>query len=122
MKKVFSSITALFIILLLVQACSKPKSDNPTPPSGTNNCASVNAHFAADVAPIISTSCAAQSSCHGSGSGNGPGELLTYAQIKASSASIRSAVESRTMPKTGSLSQAQINKISCWVSNGAQND
>ena len=122
MKKSINFLAGLLFILFFVQSCSKNSSSTPTNPTDTNPCTAITARFAADVSPIISASCSTQSACHGTGSTNGPGALTTYAQIKASAASIKIAVTAGTMPKTGSLTQTQINKISCWVNNGANND
>lgn len=89
---------------------------------GTLNCSGVPALFGANVNPIISTSCATNSSCHGAGSANGPGPLLTHAQISAASAAIKVAVGNGTMPKTGTITTDQKNTIICWVNGGALNN
>ena len=80
-----------------------------------------NTSFAANVNPIIQTNCAIPE-CHAAGSTNGPGALTTYAQIKNVAVEIKSAVVSRFMPQTGSLTTSQIRTISCWVDAGAQNN
>ncbi len=101
-------------------SCSKNGSGGNTPPP-VNTCNGVAANFAADVQPIIAGNCAI-AGCHGPGSFNGPGELTSYDKIKAASGSIKTAVVSRVMPKTGSLTDAQIKSISCWVDGGALNN
>ena len=117
MKKILVSIPALFVLLA---ACSKDK-DSSTPPF-TVNCATVtNKAFAADVQPIIQSTCAI-SGCHASGSANGPGELNTYAQISGAASNIRSAVSTGRMPQTGSLRNAQKSSIICWIDSGAPNN
>jgi len=88
---------------------------------GASTCDGVNASFAADVMPIIQSSCA-KPDCHASGSINGPGALTSYTQIKNAASDIKSAVVSRFMPKEGSLTQSQIKSISCWVDGGALNN
>ncbi|WP_158841825.1 c-type cytochrome [Polaribacter sp. L3A8] len=70
--------------------------------------------FAKSVKPIIDTNCI---ECHGSG-GNSP-NLTSYNSISASANIVRSAVASRRMPQGGSLTQAEIDAIVCWVENGA---
>src|SRR6478752_2746168 len=70
---------------------------------GTTNCTGVASAFAANVNPIIQTKCATDATCHGAGSANGPGPLLTYTQISSASVTIKTAVASGTMPKTGTL-------------------
>jgi hypothetical protein len=120
MKKTL--IIALFG-LFIVYACSKSKStvgDNPEIPL---DCSTVTAKmFAADVNPIIQSKCATNSDCHGSGSGNGPGALLTYTAVFNARAQIREAVASGRMPLTGSITAAQKNSILCWVDSGAPNN
>jgi hypothetical protein len=88
---------------------------------GASTCDGVNASFAADVNPIIQSSCA-KSGCHAAGSSNGPGALTSYEQIKNAAPLIKSAVVSRFMPEDGSLTNSQIKSISCWVDSGAPNN
>lgn len=90
-------------------------------PAATD-CSVINAKFAADVNPIIQSTCANNSGCHGAGSVNGPGPLLTYTQISAAAADIKAAVVSRLMPLGSTLSDDKIKKIMCWVDSGAQNN
>lgn len=87
----------------------------------TPNCTGAAVQFSANVAPIISSSCAIPT-CHASGSSNGPGALTTYAEISAAKSQIRAAVLSGLMPKTGSLTSAQKNSIICWVDAGGLNN
>src|SRR4030095_15161757 len=94
---------------------------------GNNNNRSVNCSgpaksFSVDVSPIIQSTCATGSSCHGTGSINGPGALTTYSAIANAHADIRSAILSGLMPKTGSLTNGQKNTIICWIDNGALNN
>jgi hypothetical protein len=119
MKKDLFVTTGLFIILLLLAACSKEKTGGG---ATTVDCSTVtNKAFTADISPIIQNSCAI-ATCHASGSSNGPGQLTNYSEIFSARTSIRSAVASGAMPKTGSLSTAQKNSILCWVDSGAPNN
>ena len=124
MKKKYQLIIIIAALVGGVAACHKQPNGNggapPTPPP-PSSCSSVSAKFSADVNPIIQNSCAI-GGCHGSASNNGPGPLLTFDQIKNAAASIKSAVVSKSMPRGGALSNAQIQQISCWVDNGARND
>jgi hypothetical protein len=81
-----------------------------------------NKAFAADVNPIIQSSCANNIACHSSGSVNGPGALTSYTAIFNSRTSIRSAVSSGSMPKNSTLSTNQKNSILCWIDSGAPNN
>ena len=113
-------------LIMVVAACSKGSNGDdggppPPPPPPPPSCSSTPAKFSADVNPIIQSNCAT-SGCHGSGSSNGPGPLLTFDQIRNAAASIKSAVVSKSMPLGGTLSNAQIQSISCWVDNGTLNN
>jgi len=108
------TIASVFAVLY---ACSK-SSDS----TGSVNCGGTAKSFSSDVNPIIQATCTTNSGCHGSGSNNGPGELLTYSQIFSARSSIRSAVVSGSMPKTGGLTAAQKNAIICWIDSGAPNN
>lgn len=125
MKKGILVILASFF---LIASCSKGGSDDGggggTGGGGGSsvNCTGVASSFAANVSPIIQTSCAIDATCHGAGSANGPGPLLNYTQISSAAVTIKNAVASGTMPKTGTLTTAQKNTIICWVNNGALNN
>jgi hypothetical protein len=118
-------------ILFLAAISCKKKEDKPaeetpaTPttatPAYTPNCNGTTPTFAANVSPLIGSSCAV-SGCHAAGSTNGVGELTNYAKISANATAIRSAVVAGRMPKTGTLTEAQKNTIVCWIDAGAKND
>jgi hypothetical protein len=108
--------------IALAASCSKSTdSGGGGRPPASINCSSVTSRFAADVSPIISASCTG-SGCHGTGSTNGPGELLNYNQIFNARSNIRFAVVNRIMPKNSSLTDQQINLIACWIDGGAPNN
>jgi hypothetical protein len=120
MKKNFA---LLILTVFILSSCSKSSSNtgnNNSGGGGTLNCNGVSNKFGADVNPIIQSTCATDASCHGSGSGNGPGPLLTYTQIFNARNNIKTAVASGTMPKNGSLTVSQKNSILCWIEAGAQ--
>src|SRR5687768_1973875 len=102
--------------LLIITSCSK-SDDTPA-----MDCSTASRSFATDVNPIIQSSCATNTTCHGSGSINGPGPLLTYNHVFNARTSIKSAVGNGSMPKNGSLTAAQRSAIICWVDNGAPNN
>ncbi|HEX5652824.1 MAG TPA: hypothetical protein VFX58_07110 [Chitinophagaceae bacterium] len=115
MKKM---LTILAVSVFMVAACSKTTTNNPEP----GDCNGTAKSFAADVSPVIQSSCAIGSGCHGSGSQNGPGVLANYSQVSSARTAIRSAIISGRMPVNGSLSAAQKNAIICWIDNGAPNN
>ena len=128
MKKGILVILASF---LLIASCSKGGSDGGGGTGGggtgggggtTVNCTGVANAFAANVNPIIQSTCATDATCHGAGSANGPGPLLTYSQISGASVNIKTAVASGTMPKVGTLTSAQKNSIICWINSGSPNN
>jgi len=113
MKKIISIISVS--IMTLVLACGK----DPVDP---NTSCSTPRSYAGDINPIIQSSCAINSGCHASGSTNGPGPLLIYAEVFNARTQIRTAVANGTMPKTGSLTNDQKNAIICWIDSGAPNN
>ena len=125
MKK---SILVSLAAFLLIASCSKSGSDGGGGNGGGGggggsvNCTGVASAFAANVNPIIQSTCATDATCHGAGSANGPGPLLTYTQISSAKVTIKSAVSSGLMPKVGTLTTAQKNSIICWIDGGAPNN
>lgn len=123
--KLLSTIIILCSVLFIV-ACKKESGGGGTTGGGGNtpftpNCNGASIQFTANVAPIISSTCAV-SSCHDATSSNGPGPLTTYAQISAAKVQIRAAIINGTMPKSGTISTAQKNSIICWIDAGAANN
>ena len=117
MKKVIF-LFAVCTCVATIFSCSKGGSTS-NGGTGTNvDCSTINAKFAADVQPIITSSCAI-SGCH---NGSQAPTLTTYAQIAANASNINSQVQSGAMPKTGTLTTNQKNIIKCWVQSGAPNN
>ncbi|MTI31870.1 SprB repeat-containing protein [Xanthovirga aplysinae] len=75
--------------------------------------------FSDHVAPLITTSCATNSNCHGAGS-NFP-IFSSYEEIKAYSNDIKTKTGNKTMPpaSSGTLTNEQIQMIADWVDAGA---
>lgn len=117
--RVTLSVTVLTLSLTtMILSCSKSgsRSSNFTPDCSTSK------SFATDVLPVIQSTCATNTSCHASGSIEGVGALTNYSQVFTSRFSIRDAISSGRMPKTGSLSNAQKSAIICWIDAGASNN
>lgn len=76
--------------------------------------------LSSQIKPIIDTNCAI-ANCHG---GNQSPSLATSASILANASRIKVRTSARTMPPSGqgTLSQAQIDLIACWVDDGAPNN
>jgi hypothetical protein len=113
----------IIIVLTLVAGCTKRKEDSLGAGGRENtNCPGPAKSFSLDVNPIIQSSCATSSGCHGSGSATGPGPLLTYSQIFNARFTIRAEVSAGHMPPNGGLQAAQKAVIMCWIDNGAPNN
>ena len=122
MKKLIAVSTLLAVIIISCSKSGTTSNGGGTGGGTTVDCSTVtNKAFAADVAPIFSSSCAI-ASCHATGSANGPGALTTYQQILNNRIAIRAAVASGRMPQTGSLSTSQKNSLLCWIDGGAPNN
>ncbi len=106
---------SFFAFLIFINACTKK-------PEFTTDCNGPAKSFVTDVSPVFQTSCAINSGCHATGSGNGPGPLLTYSQIFNARSDIRSAVASGHMPLNATLTSTEKNAILCWIDNGAPNN
>lgn len=120
-KALIYPISLLVAGILFSTGCSK---DNGGSGGGSTSvdCSTVtNKAFAADVNPIIQSSCAI-SGCHAAGSTNSGGPFTSYSQIAAKSSQIRAAVNSGRMPQGSSLSTAQKNSIICWIDSGSPNN
>jgi hypothetical protein len=113
-KKIFVAT----VVAGLMVACKKTAPTSST----TVDCSGPEKSFGSDVKPIVQTSCATDSDCHGSGSHSGPGELLTYSAIFNARSAIRTEVATGRMPKDGVLTAAEKNTILCWIDNGAANN
>lgn len=107
-------IISIMICIITATGCEYSKSDV------LPDCATVPARFAEDVLPLIHTKCA--TSCHNASSANRGGPLTNYTQIKNKAALVKSMVETKKMPRNGSLTDAEIKVISCWVDAGAENN
>jgi hypothetical protein len=71
--------------------------------------------YQTDIAPIIQSNCAVNG-CH---NGSQFPDFRVFKNIQDNAARIKTQTGSRIMPLNGSLSQAQINAIACWVDDGA---
>ena len=71
--------------------------------------------FEDEIQPIISSSCAIND-CH---NGNQFPDFRVFKNIQENAANIKKLTGDRTMPDEGSLTQAQIDAIACWVDDGA---
>ncbi|MDQ3536649.1 MAG: hypothetical protein M3421_13595 [Bacteroidota bacterium] len=75
--------------------------------------------FQNSIKPIIENNCAI-SGCHVAGTGRA--DFTSFSNIKSSAQRIKELTASKAMPKTGSLTDEEIEQIACWVDDGAPNN
>jgi hypothetical protein len=106
------------LLMCLITSCTK---NNPAPEQALDCSKVTNKDFAADINPIIQSTCN-QQGCHDIGSTNGPGPLTNYTQFFNARSAIRPAIQSGLMPQNSTLTTAQKNSILCWIDSGAPNN
>ena len=84
------------------------------------DCATVPARFRTDVLPLIQSKCATV--CHNTFTTNKGGPLTNYTEIHSKADLVKFMVQTRQMPQNGTLTDAEIKIISCWVDAGAENN
>jgi len=78
--------------------------------------------FSSDIAPIVESKCSI-AGCHNAGSI--VGDYTEYAGLedRAKNGDMEaSVITNKTMPKSGSLSQDELDKFQCWFDAGAPNN
>ena len=75
------------------------------------------ASYDTDIQPIMANSCAT-TGCH-DGSVSSLPNLNNLSEVQSNASMIKSRTQSGNMPKTGTLTQNQIDLIACWVDDGA---
>lgn len=112
----FSSI----LIVMTLNACYYDKEDLLY---GDVQCDTTLVSFSADIMPVINNSCAI-SGCHvQGGSGNGIFENYDHIKAKVDNGSLTQRVlVQMDMPPSGPLSDCQLEHITQWINNGAQNN
>ena len=71
--------------------------------------------YETDISPIVRNNCAV-SGCH---NGTQAPDLRTFKGVHDNAANVKKLTQDGTMPLNGSLTQEQIDKIACWVDDGA---
>lgn len=76
--------------------------------------------YSATIRPLIDNNCMP---CHnGDGNESLAPNLTTYEGVESVSLLVKALTQSRAMPKEGSITNAEIAAIKCWVDNGALNN
>ena len=76
-----------------------------------------NTSYNTEIQPIMANSCAT-TGCH-NGSVSSLPNFNDLSEVQSNASMIKSRTQSGNMPKTGTLSQNQIDLIACWVDDGA---
>jgi uncharacterized membrane protein len=109
-------IPLLWAAMGMLYACEYSNEEDVFEPSG---CAPGTVSFAEDIEKVINANCAV-AGCHVSGNQFPP--LETHQQIAQFAAQVRVRTSNGTMPPASSgksLTVEEIEKIACWVENGA---
>ena len=112
-------ITSALMLATVLTGCYYDKEEVLYPTAV--DCSTLNPSFSAQVMPLIIESCGVVG-CHDASSGNKGGPFTNYTQISNKATTIKTQVLSGAMPQGSSLTAAQLQIISCWVSNGAVNN
>ena len=113
-------LSVFFGIVFVLGSCTYNSQEPDTPV--VELCDTLDASYVNDVSVIISSNCGSPS-CHGT---NGTfGDMSTYDLFKSyvdqGKISDR-VIEQKNMPPSGPLSDEEINKLNCWIENGAENN
>ena len=117
MNKLKIALSSLFI-LALISGCYYDKEDKLYP--NASYCDTTNVTFAGTIKPIITSRCATPG-CHITG--GQPPELTTYSLIVTSLTRVKvRAIDLKTMPSAGPLSDCEIAKLQIWINAGNPNN
>jgi hypothetical protein len=113
----------IFALTSLISACYYDNASELHPGAGLNtNCDTVNVTYTNSIAPIFSSNCGTNNSCHSASIAEGGVILDNYAgAIQADHNQLISSIEHTSepiMPPSGKLSDCNINLIKIWVLNG----
>ncbi len=118
MKNIKFLFLFLFAGALLTTSCGNDDDDD----GGGDGIDCSTVKFSTDIQPIVESSCAI-AGCHNAGSI--VGDYTSYAGLedRAKDGTMEtSVIIDKTMPKSGSLSQDQLDKFKCWLDAGAPNN
>jgi len=128
-------IVLVIIVVGLFAGCYYDKSDVINPNAAFVGCDTTAVSYNSTIAPIISSSCAQASGCHGANPESVGGKLplntydLLSTYVKANKdifmrdINWTSSNSANNMPSgAGKLSDCSINKIAAWINQGAKNN
>lgn len=115
-------------LLIVFSSCYNDKADKLYVAPPTTTCDTSNVTFSGTINPIIQSNCATNSSCHAQNASNGY-DYSTYSGIYRN---VKSGIFLPAIQHTGSLpfmplnapqlAACDIQKITIWINNGAQNN
>ena len=111
-KNIFLIAFTSVILLLVATACNKEEDDAATVPICDGSIPTYNNTAKA----IVDANCI---SCHGTGSYKG--DFTSYSKLETyltNNTFNNRVVTLQDMPQSGALSDADLNKLQCWVENG----
>lgn len=119
MKKMNKIFIGCLVIVSAFVACTKDKTTPTTTTStSTNSTCSDTIRYSVEVLDMINSSCI---SCHGSG-GTSP-DLSDYSKVSTHASAVYGSINSGSMPQGSSkLSDAIIQDMQCWISQGRLNN
>jgi len=124
MKKKFKYILAgsmmLFIVDMTISACTK---DKVQPAPIDTSCADT-ISFANDILPIMQSNC---TGCHNANNASGGYDLTNHAGVTQNTGKLYGSIvhdgSASSMPEGGNkISDALIQKVYCWINQGAKNN
>ena len=119
-KSYFLPISFILLSVFLANGCYYHKEELLNPPN-PSKCSTVAAKFNADIFPLITTKCAVPG-CHDATESGGHYFHDYNSIFEAKDHIYLKVVVEKTMPKNGTLPQAEINQIQCWIESGAPNN
>ncbi len=117
MKKTVLLITS---IVTLAASCTFEKYEVPVKPAASSSACDTIVHYSWTIAPLISANCG--NGCHDATGTQS--DLTNYAILQGDVTNVLDRVlgNGNIMPTSGPLPAADISKLKCWISQGAQNN
>lgn len=107
---------------LCFNSCSDDDENDDNGGNNNSNCDTTAISYASDIRPIVISSCATGSSCHGSGSGNGDFSSYAGLKIDADNGKLRQRVLIEKDMPPGGWSSCNRLKLEAWLNAGAPNN
>ena len=108
------------ITFSIIISCAKDKV--PLPVIDTSTC-KPNVSYVNDIQPIMNSYCI---SCHGPKNQSGGYNLSNYNGVTSNTSkvlgSIRQDGSAKSMPQDGKIADSLIQKVYCWINQGAKNN